>query len=92
MSFGSPKRDNQPTRPVVETPQGNPSAFNPFDFKFDITDWMGNENILIPLVELAKIPSMNNQIKEVLGLEATSQTTRVVDENEDAPIILQTMN
>jgi hypothetical protein len=69
-----------------------PSAVNPFDFKFDIIGWMGNAKILIPLVELAKIPSMKSQIKEVLGMEVMSQTTHVVDENEDAPIILQTMN
>jgi hypothetical protein len=30
---------------------------------------MGNAKVHIPIVELAKIPSVREQIKEVLGLE-----------------------
>jgi hypothetical protein len=57
-----------------------------------VTGWFSNAKILIPIVELAKIPSVKNQIKEVLGLEPTSQATHLVNESEDAPIILQTMH
>jgi hypothetical protein len=53
---------------------------------------MSNAKVPVPIVELEKIPSVREQIKEFLGLEVTSQSTQVVDESEDAPIILQTMN
>jgi hypothetical protein len=62
-----PQRDNQPIGLIFKTPQGNSLAINPFEFKFDIIGWMGNAKIPIPLVELAKIPSMKIQIKEVFG-------------------------
>jgi hypothetical protein len=47
---------------------------------------------LFPLLNWTKIPSIRDQIKEFLGLEVMSQSTQVVDDNEDAPIILQTMS
>jgi hypothetical protein len=62
------------------------------EMKLDVTGWFNNAKVLVPIVELAKIPSMKHQIKEVLGLEPTSQATHFVDESEDAPIILQTMH
>jgi hypothetical protein len=46
----------------------------------------------VPIIELAKIPSIRSQIKEVLGLEVINQPNQVVDDNEDAPIVLQSMN
>jgi hypothetical protein len=58
----------------------------------DVTGWFNNAKILIPIIELARIPSVKNQIKEVLGLEPTNQATHLVNESEDAPIILQTMH
>lgn len=51
-----------------------------------------NAKVLVPIIELAKILSVKNQIKEVLGLEPASQATRLVNESEDASIILQTMH
>jgi hypothetical protein len=58
----------------------------------DVTNQLGNAKMAFPIIELAKIPSVISQIKEALGLEEINQPNQVVDDNEDAPIILQTMN
>jgi len=65
----------------VEVPQSDRLMSNPFNLNLDVTSWTGNVKVPIPIVELAKIPSVRDQIKFFLGLEVMNQSTQVVDES-----------
>jgi hypothetical protein len=76
----------------MEMTQSSPLMNNPLNIKFDVTSWMSNDKVLILIVELSKIPSVREQMKEFLWLQLTSQSTQLVDKIEYAPSILQIMN
>jgi hypothetical protein len=61
-----------------------PSTSGPLDMQFNITNWVNNVKVLVPLIELAKFPSINTKLKEWISIEK-------IDTNEDFPVILQAM-
>jgi hypothetical protein len=59
--------------------------------EFDLTNWVSNVKVPVPFTDLAKVPSINMELKEAVGIEQTNQPNRVVENNEDCLVVLQAM-
>lgn len=57
----------------------------------DITSWVSNVEVLVPLIKLAKVPLVNIKLEKLLGTEKFVEPNQVIDTNEGFPVILQAM-
>lgn len=72
-------------------PQEEPStSVSPY-MNFDITNWVSNVKVPIPLTKSVKFPLINTKLKQLLGIKRIVESIYVIDTNEDHPKVLQTM-
>jgi hypothetical protein len=84
------KGNENPTR----TNQNIPKAITPptSELNIDLGGWVSNAKVMVPVVELTKIPSQKEKlIKSIEGPKEKS-TEKCMEPCEDAPIILQNMD
>jgi hypothetical protein len=72
-------------------PQEEPPTSASPGIKFNITNWVSNVMVLVPLIELANVPSVYTKLKELLGMGKFIEPNQVIDTNEDSLVVLQVM-
>jgi len=85
------QRSNQPIQSSTKVHEVEPSTNVPLDMQFDITNWVSNVKVHIPLIKLAKFPSINMKLKELCSIEKVLEPSQVIDTNGYCLVSLQAM-
>jgi hypothetical protein len=83
--------NKQPIESSKEYLQEEPSTNASPDKNIDITSWVSNVKVFVPLIELTKVSLVNTKLKMLLGMENTIEPNQVIDINEVCSVVFQVM-